>query len=184
MFQGIRRANNSLLNKEPELDNLVSEEKDVLRALKTLQKESDEAGNHILKWCEKEKDDLKDIFDYLGGLDAEFAQVIGNMANRHTIYRQKLKEVKILQEVVVNLTKKHAASAAQGAASLIETSDLKEQLRAAEISFECQKRNLIREGVKQKYQGWAETASKVNFFKLVGNYGTIWKTNGSGNTHT
>lgn len=165
MFQGIRRANNQLLNKEPELENLVSEEKDVLSALKLLQKETDEAGSYILKWCQKEHSDIKDVCSYFGGLDADFAQVIANMANRQTIYRQKLKEIKRLHDVVIALGKRHTNAAANTiSGSNDEEIEIRKLLAEAEAEFESKKRTLLKEGMNQKYQGWAETASKVLVF--------------------
>ena len=153
------------LSKEPELEQFVMGEKLVLNSLKSLVKDSDEAGGLLLKWSKNEHDDLKDICSYLSGMDTNFSQLISNMANRQTIYRQKLKEIRKLHDNVMNLSKRLDNVTSVNNVTSVEEQNLKNALGDAEREFETNKRLLLKEAMNQKYLGWAETAGKVLLIK-------------------
>jgi hypothetical protein len=58
-FQGLRRGLNAIRATEPELSNLIQEEKDVIEKLKSLAKEVGESSKFMSQWGSKEHFDLK-----------------------------------------------------------------------------------------------------------------------------
>jgi Eisosome component PIL1 len=172
-MQAIRRGILSLGN-DPALKVLLEEDKDCIKALNLVSHEIAETSKFTSKYGETQHFDLKDILDNFASFSLEIGKCLKDMGLAYDSYRDKLKEVKKMQDVLNDLEgkAKNAGEKYKKAKSVNKPSDLLER-EAEESQAECLKYHAMFEGAKRalfkdamllQYQGWYEASQKVYFY--------------------
>jgi hypothetical protein len=185
-MQALRRSILSLGN-DPTLKVLLEEDKDVIKAINTVSQEITETSIFTTKYGDTQHFDVKDIMENFASFSLEIGKSIKDIGLAYDSYREKLKEVKKMQDVLNDLEgkAKHAAEKYKKAKSGNKPSDML-QRDAEESQAECLKYHAMFEGVKRalikdamlfQYEGWLEAGQKVLFIVyIVANYCQVWET--------
>lgn len=171
-MQAIRRSFLSLHN-DPALKVLLEEDKDVIKAANSLSHEISETSKFTVKFGETQHFDLKDILENFGNFSLELGKSLKDISIAYDGYREKLKELKKMQDGLNDLETKSKAAAekfkkAKAGNKPFDMLERDAEEAHAEVlkyvaKFEGVKRALIKEAMLIQYQGWGDLGQKVYF---------------------
>ncbi|KNC99737.1 uncharacterized protein SPPG_05117 [Spizellomyces punctatus DAOM BR117] len=180
-FQGLRRSMVSLnAHDHPELNVLITEEKDVMKELHKFAKEKAEAAKYMAVWGKTEHTDVADITEKYLVLFEEFAKFHYTLIERYELYRSRLKEMKAREDSLYVLRKrlkelqekfKDAIKKQKPHEGIkLELTTVDRDLAEQEAAYEGYKRASFKDAMHLQFDAWMEFANKITIFATFGKY--------------
>jgi predicted RNase H-like nuclease (RuvC/YqgF family) len=171
-FAGLRRGLLSVSANDPNLANLLAEEKDFITSLSTAKQAILSSSKYMALWGEQESTDLQDITSkYCTNILDSYGMLFAELEDSQTKYREKMKEMKELTDQLYALKGKLKAANDKMAKAVKQNKNaesiqaeigmLEMQVKDETSDFENRKRRLLQEALQLQYEGLMKFSLKV-----------------------
>ncbi|KAI9205664.1 Eisosome component PIL1-domain-containing protein [Polychytrium aggregatum] len=150
----------------------LQEEKDVLKAWRSLGRESADVSKYMAVWGKKEEEDLRDISEKMSQVLSKQQEIFNELADQYALGRNAMKEVKQREEDLEKLKNKvkHLQTALETARKkgrptdglVQEVLDAQTAVEEASCSLAGFKRMKLREGFHDSFDAYLNMAKKIS----------------------